>query len=115
MRSFNAPCEKFRFEFESVLRIGTLITQILSETQIFADFFNEGFILNTMIMNEIKYRTGTLTKPTSQMSPTEYKAWQEEGNKQIREYFFSINQPLVYYMERIPVAEYKDGRIEKLK
>ena len=47
------------------------------------------------MMNEIKYRTGTLTKPTSQMSATEYKIWQEEGNKQIQEYLFSINQPLV--------------------
>ena len=56
-----------------------------------------------------------MIKPTSQMSATEYKIWQEEGNKQIREYLFSINQPLVYYMEGIPVAEYKDGRIEKLK
>ena len=67
------------------------------------------------MMNEIKYRTGTMTKPTSQMSPTELRKWEEQGKKEIREYLFSINQPLVYYMEGIPVAEYKDGRIEKLK
>ena len=66
-------------------------------------------------MNEIKYRTGTLTKPTSQMSETEYKVWQEETNRQIREYLFSINQPLVYYRGKEIVAEYKNGRIEKLK
>ena len=67
------------------------------------------------MITEIKYRTGTLTKPTSQMSETEYKIWQEETNKQIREYLFSINQPLVYYRGEEIVAEYKDGRIEKLK
>ena len=67
------------------------------------------------MVKEIKYRTGKLIKPTSQMSATEYKVWQEEGNKQIREYLFSINQPLVYYRGEEIVAEYKDGRIEKLR
>ena len=56
-----------------------------------------------------------MTKPTSQMSPTELKKWEEEGNRKIREYLFSINQPLVYYRGEEIVAEYKDGRIEKLK
>ena len=68
-----------------------------------------------MIMNEIKYRTGTLTKPTSQMSSAEFKIWEEQSKKDIRSYLFSINQPLVYYLEGIPVAEYKDGRIEELR
>ena len=67
-----------------------------------------------MNIREIKYRTGTMTKPTSQMSPTELKKWEEEGNRKIREYLFSINQPLVYYRGEEIVAEYKDGRIEKL-
>jgi hypothetical protein len=34
-------------------------------------------------MKEIKYRTGTLVKPISEMSPSEYKKWQEESNKRI--------------------------------
>jgi len=68
-----------------------------------------------MITKEIKYRTGTMAKPTSQMSPTELKKWEEQSKKEIREYLFSINQPLVYYLEGMPVAEYKDGRIEKLR
>ena len=67
------------------------------------------------MITEIKYRTGTLTKPTSQMSPIELKKWEEQGKKEIREYLFSINQPLVYYRGEEIVAEYKDGRIEKLK
>ena len=68
-----------------------------------------------IMMNEIKYRTGTLTKPTSEMSSTEFKIWEEQGKKEIREYLFSINQPLVYYRGEEIVAEYKDGRIEKLR
>ena len=67
-----------------------------------------------MIMNEIKYRTGTLTKPTSQMSPTELKKWEEQGKKEIREYLFSINQPLVNYKNGVFIVEYKDGRIEEI-
>ncbi|PWK27949.1 hypothetical protein LV89_01356 [Arcicella aurantiaca] len=67
------------------------------------------------MVKEIKYRTGKMTKPTSQMSPAELKKWQEQSKKDIRNYLFSINQPLVYYLEGIPVAEYKDGRIEKLR
>lgn len=66
-----------------------------------------------MNIKEIKYRTGTLVKPTSEMSPSEYKAWQEESTKRIREYIFSINQPLVYFRGDEIIIEYKDGRIEK--
>jgi hypothetical protein len=68
-----------------------------------------------MITKEIRYRTGTMTKPTSQMSSSELKKWEEEGNKEIRKYLFSINQPLVYYRGEEIVAEYKDGRIEKVR
>jgi hypothetical protein len=67
------------------------------------------------MVKEIKYRTGTMTKPTSLMSPTEYKDWEEDGKKEIRKYLFSINQPLVYYRGEEIVAEYKDGRIEKVR
>ena len=67
------------------------------------------------MVKEIKYRTGKLVKPTNQMSLTELKTWEEQSKKDIRNYLFSINQPLVYYLEGIPVAEYKDGRIEKLR
>jgi hypothetical protein len=56
-----------------------------------------------------------MTKPTSQMSPTELKKWEAQSKINIRNYLFSINQPLVYYLEGVPVAEYKDGRIEKLR
>jgi hypothetical protein len=67
------------------------------------------------MVKEIKYRTGKMTKPTSQMSPSELKKWEEEGNREIQKYLFSINQPLVYYRGDEIVAEYKDGRIEKVR
>ena len=66
------------------------------------------------MLKEIKYRTGTLIKPTSQMSPTELKKWEEQGKKEIREYLFSINQPLVNYKNGVFIVEYKDGRIEEI-
>ena len=68
-----------------------------------------------MITTEVKYRTGKLVKPTNQMSPPELKNWEEQSKKNIKDYLFSINQPLVYYLEGVPVAEYEDGRIEKLR
>ena len=67
-----------------------------------------------MEIAEIKYRVGTMTKPTNEMSMIELKNWQEQGTKEIREYLFSINQPLVYYKDDIPVVEYENGIIERL-
>jgi hypothetical protein len=66
------------------------------------------------MLQEIKYKTGTMTKSPSQMSEDELKKWQEDGKKEIREYLFSINQPLVYYKNGVFVVEYKDGRIEEV-
>lgn len=62
--------------------------------------------------SEIKYRTGTMTKRPAEMSADELKCWQEQGEKEIREYLFSINQPLVYYKDGVLVMEEKDGSIE---
>ncbi len=67
-----------------------------------------------MITKTIKYRRGTMTKSPRQMSAIELKKWQEQGYLEARAYLFSINQPMVYYIDDAPVIEYKDGRIEKL-
>ena len=67
------------------------------------------------MVKEIKYRTGTMTKPLSQMSEKELKNWQEEGKKEIREYLFSINQPLVNYKNGVFIVEFNDGRIEEIQ
>lgn len=67
-----------------------------------------------MLTENIKYRTGTMTKRPAEMSAQELKAWQEQGEKEIREYLFSINQPLIYAKNGVMVAENKDGSIETI-
>jgi hypothetical protein len=48
------------------------------------------------------------------MSAQELKIWQEQGEKEIREYLFSINQPLIYSKNGVMIAENKDGSIETI-
>ena len=67
-----------------------------------------------MLTETIKYRTGTMTKRPTEMSAQELKAWQEQGEKEIREYLFSINQPLIYEKNGVMVIEHKDGSIETI-
>lgn len=62
-----------------------------------------------MLTETIKYRTGTMTKRPTEMSVQELNAWQEQGEKEIREYLFSINQPLIYEKNGVMVIERKDG------
>lgn len=68
-----------------------------------------------MLTETIKYRTGTMTKRPTEMSAQELKTWQEQGEKEIREYLFSINQPLIYEKNGVMVAENKDGSIDILQ
>ena len=49
-----------------------------------------------MFTDTIKYRTGTMTKRPAEMTAQELKIWQEQDEKEVREYLFSINQPLIY-------------------
>lgn len=67
-----------------------------------------------MLIETIKYRTGTMTKRPTEMSEQELKTWQEQGEKEIREYLFSINQPLIYAKNGVMVIERKDGSIETI-
>lgn len=67
-----------------------------------------------MLIETIKYRTGTMTKRPTEMSAQELKTWQEQGEKEIREYLFSINQPLIYEKNGVMVIERKDGSIETI-
>ena len=68
-----------------------------------------------MVAERIKYKTGTMTKSPFDMDDAEYKIWQEKSNIEVREYLFSIGQPLVYYIDNQTVIEYKDGTIEYRK
>ena len=67
-----------------------------------------------MLSDTIKYRTGTMTKRPTEMSAQELKIWQEQGEKEIREYLFFINQPLIYSKNGVMIAENKDGSIETI-
>lgn len=68
-----------------------------------------------MLTHTVKYRTETMTKRPAEMTAQELKTWQEQGEKEIREYLFSINQPLIYAKNGVMIAENKDGSIEVLK
>lgn len=67
-----------------------------------------------MLTDSIKYRTGTMNKRPAEMSAQELKIWKEQGEKEIREYLFSINQPLIYSKNGVMVIERKDGSIETI-
>ena len=67
-----------------------------------------------MFTDTIKYRTGTMTKRPAEMTAQELKIWQEQGEKEIREQLFSINQPLIYSKNGVMVIERKDGSIETI-
>ena len=67
-----------------------------------------------MSTEDIKYRTGTMTKLPHQMSEVELKNWEEQGKKEVRDYLFSINQPMVYFKDNMPIVEHKNGEIENL-
>jgi hypothetical protein len=71
-------------------------------------------MLSIMLKDTIKYRTGTMTKRPAEMTAQELKIWQEQGEKEIREYLFSINQPLIYSKNGVMVIERKDGSIETI-
>jgi hypothetical protein len=71
-------------------------------------------MLIIMLSDTIKYRTGTMTKRPAEMTAQELKIWQEQGEKEIKEYLFSINQPLIYSKNGVMVIERKDGSIETI-
>ena len=68
-----------------------------------------------MLSDTIKYLIGTMTKRPAEMTAQELKIWKEQGKKEIREYLFSINQPLIYSKNGVIIAENKDGSIEVLQ
>lgn len=60
-------------------------------------------------------RKGELEKPLHEMTEEEKEQLYKEMPSKIRKHLFSIGQPLVYENEDGDfIAEYSDGRIEKL-
>lgn len=57
---------------------------------------------------------GKMEKDPFEMTPEEYKVWEEEMEKEIRTHLFSIGQPLVYRKDGQMIAEFADGGIKKL-
>lgn len=61
-------------------------------------------------------KTGLMGKQPGVMTELELVEWKADSFERAKQYLFSIGQPLVYYQkDGTPVAEYKDGRIERLK
>ena len=71
--------------------------------------------LMNVISDTVAFKKGSMTKLPSEMSASELKTWQEQGEKEIRAYLFSINQPLIYRKNGFLVAEYRNGGIEVLE
>ncbi|WP_221394034.1 hypothetical protein [Dyadobacter sp. NIV53] len=67
-------------------------------------------------MEEIIIRKGIMVKSPGKMTALELKDWKHKSYQRAKDYLFSIGQPLVYYLQDgTPVAEYFDGRIERLQ
>lgn len=48
------------------------------------------------------------------MGAEELSVWEEQEKINVRDYLFSIGQPLIYEKNGIMIAEYADGRIKEL-
>jgi len=59
-------------------------------------------------------RRGEMVKSPFDMSPEEYAAWKIQVQIDAREYLFSIGQPYVGLKDGVFVAEFADGRIQRI-
>lgn len=65
-----------------------------------------------MVTTDISYRQGRMVKDPQTMTPAEHAEWQLDCAQHVRDYLFSIGQPLVYRrQDGHTVAEHKDGRV----
>ena len=67
-----------------------------------------------VIPDEQFIKRGRMKKSPLLMNPAELKAWKEQEAAYVRNYLFSIGQPLVYRKDGVMVVEYADGRIKTL-
>lgn len=68
--------------------------------------------MENTITDENLIKRGKMNKNPMHMSPDELALWEEQMDKDIREYLFSIGQPLVYRKNGQMIIEYADGSIE---
>ena len=72
-------------------------------------------MINQGIISEEGFvKKGRMKKSPFYMQPEELKRWEEKEKAHVRNYLFSIGQPLVYKKNGKMVAEYADGRIENI-
>ncbi|WP_158798860.1 hypothetical protein [Pedobacter sp. L105] len=64
------------------------------------------------ISDEAFLKKGRMKKSPFEMKAEELKTWEKKEKAYVRNYLFSVGQPLVYLKEGSMVAEYADGRIE---
>ena len=67
-----------------------------------------------VVSDEQFIKKGRMKKSPLSMNPEELKAWKEQETAYVRNYLFSIGQPLVYKKDGQMIAEYADGQIKKL-
>jgi hypothetical protein len=72
-------------------------------------------MINEIVISDEQFtKKGRMKKCPLLMQPAELKIWEEQETAYVRNYLFSIDQPLVYKKDGIMVAEYADGRIQKI-
>ena len=60
-------------------------------------------------------KKGRMTKSLLNMTLAEKLTWQLQVQKDAKEYLFSIGQPLVYKENGQTIAEFADGRKQRLR
>lgn len=66
------------------------------------------------ISDEEIIKVGRMEKSPFDMTAAELEAWRIQERAHVREYLFSIGQPLVYKKDGVMIAEYSDGTVVKL-
>ena len=64
---------------------------------------------------EIQFKIGSRTNDPRSMTSEERSHWQQQLIANVRDYLFSIGQPLVYKRDGHVVAEHKDGRLQVIR
>lgn len=70
--------------------------------------------MGTEIKDEYLFKRGRMKKNPFTMTPEEKAKWNEQAEEQIRNYLFSLDQPLVYCKNGKMVAEYPNGTIKNV-
>ena len=70
--------------------------------------------MNQEIALEEMTRRGEMVKSPFDMSPEELAAWKIQVQIDAREYLFPIGQPFVALKDGVFVAEFADGRIQRI-